>query len=35
MQRIGMSKVGEFEHPSIVDGHWLKKHMVYKISNPQ
>lgn len=31
MQRIGMSKTGEFEHPSIADGHWLKRHIVYKI----
>ncbi|MDO3628125.1 GNAT family N-acetyltransferase [Mucilaginibacter sp. BT774] len=33
MQRIGMSKTGEFDHPSIADGHWLKRHTVYKISS--
>jgi RimJ/RimL family protein N-acetyltransferase len=33
MQRIGMEKAGEFDHPLIADGHWLKKHVVYKISS--
>lgn len=32
MQRIGMNRIGEFEHPLIADGHWLKKHLVYKTS---
>ncbi|HEY9000018.1 MAG TPA: GNAT family N-acetyltransferase [Mucilaginibacter sp.] len=32
MQRIGMERAGEFDHPLIADGHWLKKHVVYKIS---
>ena len=32
MQQIGMNRIGEFEHPLIADGHWLKKHLVYKIS---
>jgi [ribosomal protein S5]-alanine N-acetyltransferase len=32
MQRIGMSKIGEFDHPLIADGHILKKHVVYKIA---
>jgi RimJ/RimL family protein N-acetyltransferase len=33
MQRIGMNKTGEFDHPLIADGHWLKKHVAYKISS--
>ena len=32
MQRIGMTKTGEFDHPKIEDGHRLKKHVLYKIS---
>lgn len=32
MQRIGMSKIGEFDHPLIADGHFLKRHAVYRIS---
>lgn len=32
MQRIGMSKVGEFDHPLIADGHILNRHVIYKIS---
>ena len=35
MQRIGMNKTGEFDHPLIADGHWLKRHVVYKISSPK
>ena len=33
MQRIGMNKVGEFDHPLIADGHFLKKHIIYKITH--
>jgi RimJ/RimL family protein N-acetyltransferase len=33
MQRIGMSKAGEFDHPLIAGEHWLKRHVVYKISS--
>ena len=33
MQRIGMSKTGEFDHPLIADGHWLKRHVIYKIAS--
>ena len=32
MQRIGMTKAGEFEHPKIEKGHRLQKHVLYKIS---
>jgi hypothetical protein len=32
MMRIGMEKLGEFDHPRIEDGHFLQKHLLYKIS---
>ena len=31
MQKIGMSKFGEFEHPLLQNGSPLKTHVVYKI----
>lgn len=31
MKKIGMEKVDEFDHPQIVDGHSLKKHVIYYI----
>jgi ribosomal-protein-alanine N-acetyltransferase len=30
MQRIGMTHVGEFEHPSVADGHALKRHLIFR-----
>lgn len=30
MQKTGMVKAGEFEHPSLSDGHPLKTHVLYK-----
>lgn len=30
MKKIGMIKLGLFDHPQIEDGHTLKKHVVYK-----
>ncbi|MDB5088249.1 MAG: ribosomal-protein-S5-alanine N-acetyltransferase [Mucilaginibacter sp.] len=30
MKKIGMIKEGYFEHPSVEDGHILKKHVLYK-----
>jgi RimJ/RimL family protein N-acetyltransferase len=35
MQRIGMVKEGHFDHPMIADGHFLKQHVLYKISSPE
>ena len=32
MIKAGMLKQGEFEHPLIEDGHFLKQHVLYKIS---
>lgn len=31
MKKIGMEKMDEFDHPLIVDGHSLKKHVIYHI----
>ncbi|MDE3143969.1 MAG: GNAT family N-acetyltransferase [Bacteroidota bacterium] len=31
MQKIGMKKVGTFEHPLLANGHYLKTHVLYKI----
>ncbi|WOE30630.1 MULTISPECIES: GNAT family N-acetyltransferase [unclassified Acinetobacter] len=35
MKRIGMSKVGEFNHPKLSSGHDLEKHVLYQIVNPR
>jgi ribosomal-protein-alanine N-acetyltransferase len=32
MIKIGMTRDGFFEHPSVEDGHILKKHVLYKIN---
>ena len=31
MQKIGMKKIGEFDHPKIEKGYWLERHVLYKI----
>jgi [ribosomal protein S5]-alanine N-acetyltransferase len=31
MIKIGMIKEGEFDHPAIADGHFLKRHVLYKV----
>lgn len=31
MQKIGMQKIGTFQHPLIEDGHPLKEHLLYHI----
>jgi len=31
MEKIGMEKMDEFDHPLIIDGHSLKKHVIYHI----
>lgn len=35
MTRIGMSRdpADDFEHPSLPDGHWLRRHVLYRINN--
>lgn len=32
MQKIGMEKVCNFDHPNVPNGHLLKEHVLYKIS---
>jgi len=32
MKKIGMHKVGLFDHPKLAAGHWLREHILYKIS---
>lgn len=34
MHKIGMAKVGNFDHPSLTDAHVLKPHVLYRIDNP-
>lgn len=31
MKKIGMVKIGEFEHPALEISHWLRKHILYTI----
>lgn len=31
MQKIGMHLEKEFDHPSVEEGHWLRRHLLYKI----
>ncbi|MEL6536218.1 MAG: GNAT family N-acetyltransferase [Bacteroidota bacterium] len=35
MQRIGMRKVGEFNHPMVEAGHALERHVLYKITQEE
>ena len=34
MQKIGMQKLGEFDHPVLSPGHWLERHVLYEIQRP-
>lgn len=34
MKRIGMKKVGKFEHPRVPEGSPLRQHVLYVIKNP-
>lgn len=34
MQKIGMERVGEFNHPDVPEGNPLVPHVLYKIENP-
>lgn len=31
MQKIGLKKEGEFDHPNLPECHWLRKHVLYSI----
>ncbi len=34
MEKIGMKREGEFEHPLVPEGHELRKHLLYRIQQP-
>jgi len=34
MKRIGMEKIGTFDHPKLEPGHWLQRHVLYRVDNP-
>ena len=34
MQRLGMSRTFEFDHPAVPDGHPLQRHILYRLSRP-
>ena len=34
MERLGMSYVGEFDHPKLPAGHSLRRHVLYRLSRP-
>jgi len=34
MERLGMEQVGEFDHPSLADGHRLRRHVLYRKKAP-
>lgn len=35
MEKIGMTRCEEFDHPSLAEGHPLRRHILYRISNPK
>jgi RimJ/RimL family protein N-acetyltransferase len=34
MERLGMAYVGEFDHPRLPEGHRLRRHVLYRLSQP-
>jgi RimJ/RimL family protein N-acetyltransferase len=34
MERLGMQKLGAFDHPSLPEGYSLRRHVVYEITTP-
>jgi RimJ/RimL family protein N-acetyltransferase len=34
MQKIGMTRIGEFEHPGVAPGHVLRPHVLYEAEAP-
>lgn len=35
MKKVGMKKIGEFDHPKLPDGHYLERHVVYAIKHDE
>jgi RimJ/RimL family protein N-acetyltransferase len=35
MVRIGMERVGEFDHPRVPEGHRLRRHVLYEVRPPE
>jgi RimJ/RimL family protein N-acetyltransferase len=35
MERLGMQRIGAFDHPRLDDGHPLRRHIVYEIKAPR
>lgn len=35
MEKLGMTRVGEFDHPKIDDGHPLQRHVLYRIKREE
>ena len=35
MQKLGMTCVGEFDHPALPEGHPLRRHALYRIRTEQ
>ena len=34
MERLGMRKIGEFDHPNVPEGNNLRRHVLYEIAAP-
>jgi len=34
MERLGMARAGEFDHPRLPEGHALRRHLLYRIALP-
>jgi hypothetical protein len=34
MQRLGMQSIGEFDHPSLPEGHPLRRQVAYELLAP-
>jgi hypothetical protein len=34
MERLGMDFDGEFDHPVLPEGHWLRRHVLYRKKAP-
>ncbi len=34
IEKVGLMKIGEFDHPKLEEGNWLRKHVLYNIERP-